>query len=147
MRKLTITRNKTFVASLVKMKVYIEDREANDLVINDVPCRKLGELKNGEQKTFEISNDEAKVFVIADKLSKNFCNEFYRLPEGEEDVELTGKNKYNPANGNAFRFDGVTDEEVLANRKSGNSKGIIVLIVSVVIGAVVGYLIANSLFK
>ena len=50
MRNLTIVRRKSFVACLAKMKVYIEDPASNELVINKIPCRKLGELKNGEEK-------------------------------------------------------------------------------------------------
>ncbi|MBQ9745983.1 MAG: hypothetical protein IJW21_04100, partial [Clostridia bacterium] len=70
MRKLTIKRAKTYVACLAKMNVYIEDENNYDLIINNSPCRKLGTLKNGEEKTFEISEASARVFVIADKLSE-----------------------------------------------------------------------------
>ena len=63
MRNLTIRREKHFVASLATMKVYIEDPTANDLTINGVSCRKLGTLKNGEEKTFTIAEEAAKVFV------------------------------------------------------------------------------------
>ncbi len=146
MRKLTIKREKRFVACLGKMKVYIEDGTANDIKINGVSCRKLGTLKNGEEKTFEISNEAAKVFVIFDKLSKGYCNDYYQLPSGEEDVILTGKNEYNPATGNAFRFDGVTDEEVLANRRKGTSRGIIVLAASVAICFMLGIFIGIGSF-
>lgn len=139
MRNLTIKREKSFVASLVKMHVYIEDYTTNDLVINDVPCRKIGDIKNGEEKTFMIDDNPAKVFVIADKLSKNYSNEFYNLPAGNEDIFLSGKNKFNPANGNAFRFDGVTDEESLANRKKGTKKGIIILVIAMIVGFVLGF--------
>jgi hypothetical protein len=120
------------------MKIYIEDPLANDLVINGVYCRKLGVLKNGEEKTFQIGDNAAKVFVIADKLSKGFCNEFYPLPEGTEDVFLSGANKYNPINGNAFRFDGVANEEVKKNRKSGLWIGIGVLCVAMIVGIIIG---------
>lgn len=141
MRNLTIKRAKRFVACLGTMKVYIEDATANDLTINGVTCRKLGTLKNGEEKTFEISEESAKVFVIADKLSKGYCNEYYELPSGTEDIVLTGKNEFNPASGNAFRFDGVTDEKVLANRKKGKEKGIIVLAIALAVGFVLGTII------
>ncbi len=40
-----------------------------------------------------------------DALSKNYCNDFYALPEGTEDISLTGRNCFNPGTGNAFRFD------------------------------------------
>ena len=71
MRNLTIKREKSFVGSLAKMKVYIEDPTSNEISINDIPCRKIGDLKNGEEKTFQIDEQEVKIYVIGDKLSKN----------------------------------------------------------------------------
>lgn len=139
MRNLTIKRTKSFVAGLAKIQIYIEDPTANEISINNTPCRKLGDLKNGEEKTFSIGNESAKVFVIADKLSRNISNEYYQLPEGEEDVTLSGKNKYNPATGNAFRFDNNENEAVTANRKKGIKRGIVVLIVAAIIGFVIGF--------
>lgn len=144
MRNLTIKRIKSFVACLVKLKIYIEDPVSSDIAINNIPCRKLGELKNGEEKTFEIGEQAAKVFVIADKLSKNYCNEYYQLYEGELDIVLTGRNKFNPAGGNAFRFDNNDSAEVKANRKKGTTIGLIVLIAAIVVGAVVGDLIGKG---
>ena len=35
MRTLTVKRKKKFTASLAKMKVYIEDPQANEITIND----------------------------------------------------------------------------------------------------------------
>ena len=144
MRKLTIKREKSFVACMGKFKVYIEDPTANDMKIKGVNCRKLGDLKNGEEKSFEIGESAARVFLIADSLSKGYCNEFYRLSEGDGDVYLTGKCHFNPAAGNAFRFDGVNDPEVLANRKKATQKGIIVLVVACIVGFVVGFFIGFS---
>ena len=117
MRNLTIKRNKSFVACAVTMKVYIEDPDSTELTINGVNCRKLGTLKNGEEKTFLIEESEAKVFVIVDKFSKDYCNEVYTVPAGEEDVVLTGQHHFNLSNSNAFRFDGVSDRETEAVHK------------------------------
>ena len=147
MRNLTIKREKSFVGSLAKMKVYIEDPTSNEICINDISCRKIGDLKNGEEKTFQIDEQEVKIYVIADKLSKNYCNEFYQLPAGQEDVFLSGKNKFNPANGNAFRFDNNESEETIASRKRGARKGLLILIVAAIVGAVVGYTITAGLFS
>ena len=147
MRNLTIKREKSFVGSLAKMKVYIEDPTSNEICINDISCRKIGDLKNGEEKTFQIDEQEVKIYVIADKLSKNYCNEFYQLPAGQEDVFLSGKNKFNPTNGNAFRFDNNESEENIANRKRGARKGLLILIVAAIVGAVVGYSITSNLFS
>ncbi len=143
MRNLIITREKSFVACLGVMKVYIEDRISPEITINDTPCRKLGTLKNGEQKSFPIDNEGARIFVIADKVSKNFCNEFFDVPAGDFDVALKGKNHYNVFAGNPFRFEGIENEEVLANRKKTSRKSTIffaiVLIISSIIGFCVGY--------
>ena len=146
MRNLTIKRTKTFVACLAKMKVYIEDHSSSEITINDVPCRKLGELKNGEEKTFEIGDEAARVFVIADSLSKNYCNDFYELPDGHEDIVLSGKNCFNLASGNAFRFDNNDSQAALANRKRGTGQGVVVMIVAIVVGAILGFVISMSLF-
>ena len=141
MRTLTVKRKKKFTASLAKMKVYIEDPQANEITINDTPCRFLGTLKNGEEKSFEISESRAKVFVIADKLSKNFCNDFYEIPESDQDVYLSGMNIYNPAVGNPFRFDNNDSEEVEQHRKKNNKKGLIIFLAMVVAGFIIGLVI------
>ncbi len=141
MRNLTITRTKCFVASLMKVKVYIEDPASPEIIISDVPCRKIGELKNGETATFPIGNEAAKVFVIADNSSSSYCNDFYSLPAGEEDITLTGKNHYAPSVGNPFRFDGNDNPEAIANRKKAQKKRSFIIIGAILLG------IAISLFS
>ena len=147
MRNLTIKRTKSFVGCLAKMKIYIEDFTSNEMFINNTPCRKIGDLKNGEEKTFQIGEQEAKVFVIADQLSKNYCNEYYQLSDGQEDIYLSGKNKFNPTNGNAFRFDNNESEEVRLNRKCGMRKGVLILIIAAIVGAIIGYSFTSGLFS
>lgn len=152
MRNVVITREKSSVACLAKMKVYIEDPISGDVsikmrvrddatgqpVTKQVMCRQLGVLKNGEQATFPIGLGAAKIVVIADKMSRNYCNEYYQIPAGEEDVVLSGKNKYHPFLGNPFRFNGVADDMVLQNRKRNTKIGILVLCLSLVIGVAIG---------
>lgn len=138
MRNLTLTRTKCFVGSLAKMKVYIEDPASDEITIQGFTCRKLCDLKNGEKKTVPIGENAARLFVIADALSKDYCNEFYDLPAGQEDISLSGKNHFNPGAGNPFRFDGNTNEDVIQNRKKGSKKGMIILCAAIVIGAVIG---------
>lgn len=126
MRELKIKRMKSFVACGVRDKVYIEDYDNPDIKINKIPCRKLGKLKNGEEKIFEIDDNAARLYVICDKLSKNYCNDYYPLPEGNENIVLCGTNQYNPFVGNPFRFYGVDEnEEVRAHRKKNTKKGIV----------------------
>ncbi|MBR5273030.1 MAG: hypothetical protein IKU25_06540 [Clostridia bacterium] len=140
MRNLTIKRNKSFVGCANKVKIYIEDNTSDEIVIGGVPCRKLGELKNGKEATFQIDYAERKVFVIVDKLTKDYCNDYYIVPEGYEDVYVTGQNRLDPVKGNAFLFDVVSDEKVLEARKKGTKKGIIITIICVVIGCLIGLL-------
>ena len=147
MRKLYIKRHKSFVACLANFKVYVEDEIYGDLVINNVNCRKLGDIKNNEEKVFEITEEPVRIYVIADKLSKGFCSEFYQLEEGENDVFLSGKPHFNPATGNAFRFDNNDNEEVKKNRTKGLKKGIIILCIAFLVGIIVGYGGGNSVFS
>lgn len=143
MRKLTIKRKKSFVASLAKLKVYIED-PAGEFDITGIKCRLLGTLANGEEKSFYIEENAAKVFVIADKMSRDYCYDCRNLPEGNEDIYLTGKNAFNPATGNAFRFEGGTDEEVAKRHKESKKGGLIVLITAIVIGLTAGWIIGSG---
>ncbi|MBQ8431612.1 MAG: hypothetical protein IJX28_01895 [Clostridia bacterium] len=145
MRNLTVCRRKSFVACLGTMKLYVEDAENSELTINGVPCRKLGNLKNGEEKTFSIEENAVKLFVIADKVSKGYCNEFMQLPEGSEDISLCGQNHFNPGKGNPFYFDGVTDAATLQNRKKGAVAGWGIMVLAVLLGVVIG-LVASGAF-
>lgn len=146
MRNLTIKRTKSFVGCLVKVKIYIEDATSNELVINGVACKKLGEIKNGKEATFQIENSAAKVFAIADKLSKDYCNDFYELCEGEDDVFLSGECKFSLGS-NAFRFDNNPSQAAAKNRKKGNKKGLIIFIAAIIVGFGFGYFITSSLFS
>lgn len=145
MRTLTIKRTKSFVGCLVKLKIYIEDPASGELVINNVPCRKIGEIKNGEEQSFQIGEQAVKVFAIADKLSKDYCNDCYQIPAGQEDIYLSGKCKFNLGNGNAFRFDNNDSEQVAANRKRGSKIGWIVMAVALLVGLVIGSFVGNAI--
>ena len=105
MRKLILTRRKTFIACLGKLKVYMCDASYNQLLINNYPCRLLGTVKNGETVTFEIPDGEVRLFGIWGKMSKNYCNGTTVIPAGNEDVVLGGIATYNPITGNPFKFD------------------------------------------
>lgn len=143
MRNLTIKRQKNFANSLGKMKVCIEDGESSDIRIGTIPCRMIGSLKNGEEKTFQVDTRAAKIFVIADRVSKSFCNDMYELPEGYEDVYLTGKNSFNPLIGNSFRFDNNNSPAVKANRRKNLIIGMVVALISFLIFFSVGFLIGD----
>lgn len=143
MRRLWIERRKSAAACLMKMKVYIEDRENPDTTISDVPCRKLGELKNGQQRRFSIGEQPARVFVVADQISRNVYNEVIRIPGGEEDVFLSGQNLFKPMEGNPFHFDGEQEPEVLENRQRVSRTASKLLVTAVIVGILAGAVIGG----
>jgi hypothetical protein len=146
MRNLTIKRNKAGWGCLGKIKIYIEDPVNGDLKINGVLCRKLGALKNGEEKTFAISEAGAKIFAIGDTLSRNYCNDCYILPEGEEDVTLTGQVSMKLSlGGNVFIFDGNDTEEAVEHRNKNSKKAKKVLIIAAIVGFIAGFIIGIGL--
>ncbi len=150
MRRLWITRRKSAAACLAKMKVYIEDPEG-DTLINGFPCRKLGDLKNGQKGSFAIGSEAARVFVVADSLSRNLYNEFADLPAGEEDVVLSGKNVLEPFSGNPFRFDGVASEAVRENREQTEKRGrkllVGTILTAILLGTVLNVFILSRLMS
>lgn len=139
MRNLTIKREKSFVGCLVKANVYVHDELTGDTKINGDKCYKLGSLKNGEEKTFTIGDDETKIYVVADKLSMKLTNEVCYIPAGFENVYLMGECKYNPLGGNNFRFHGMTDPRVLANRKKSTKKFGVFFALCIIVGIVLGF--------
>ncbi len=138
MRNITIKREKRFVASLVAMKVYMEDQANAELMISGIPCREVGKIKNGGELTFEAPENAVKLFVIGDKLSKEFCSDVYQLEDGSEDVFLTGKNVFHPVLGNPFRFAGNDTPTSIKNRKKGSKIGWLIILIAAIIGAVIG---------
>lgn len=139
MRGLTIKREKSFVGCLAKANVYVHDELTGDTKINGEKCYKLGSLKNGEEKTFAIGDDETKIYVVADKLSMKLTNEICYIPAGFENVYLMGEFKYNPFGGNGFRFHGMTDPRVLANRKKSSKKFGVFFALCIIVGVVLGF--------
>ncbi len=125
MRKLTINRHPTFVNSVLAMQVFAEDRVNGSEIVCGVPCRCLGDLPSGTRVDFEIDDSEQMIFVLPITNIKKKNHEFFLVPSGTEDVEISGKCYYNPHAGNPFRFDNNTDEEALRLRKRASRIGIL----------------------
>lgn len=139
MRNLTIKREKSFVGCFAKSRIYVCDELVGDTKINGDKCYKLGELKNGEEQNFVIGDGETKIYVVADKLSRNICNEVCYIPAGVENIYLMGECKYNPIGGNCFRFHGMTDPRVLANRKKSTKKYGVFFAICIIVGIIAGF--------
>ncbi|MBR3991089.1 MAG: hypothetical protein IKR53_05385 [Clostridia bacterium] len=91
MRNLTIKRAESDVGSQKILTVYIEDPESGEATVNGVSCRKIGELKNGEKKTFEIEEGSLKLLATVDGADSAGRGIAFLLPEGSEDVSLSLK--------------------------------------------------------
>lgn len=139
MRNIIIKRKKEFSGSFINLKVYIEDYQASEITINGVPCRKIGELRNGEERAFTVGDNPAKIFVIQNKLTKNYINDFFQLPPGNQNIFLTGGNILNPLIGYRFGFDIISSEEVLINRKKNNKRFAAVFISAFAVLMVFGF--------
>ena len=146
MRKLTIKRRKVYAGSLSKIRFYVEDPLAEEITINKTPCRKLGELKNGEEATFEIGNDAVRIFSVSDKLSKNYSSECYQLPAGSEDLTLNGQCQASPG-GTFFQFDDNNSTGVTSKRKRNTIIGLVILVVALLAGMFGGKLITGGLLN
>lgn len=136
MRRLWIHRRKSPAARMTKMKVYAEDPEG-DALINGFLCRQLGELKNGQMRSFSIGSQALRVFVVADSFSRNLYNEFALIPEGEEDVVLSGRNVRKSGSENPFRFDGPADEGMSQIQQQGNGGKTILMVLAIIAAIVV----------
>lgn len=140
MRNIIIKRKKEFSGSFIKLKVYIEDYQTSEIMINGVPCRKIGELRNGEERAFTVGDNPAKIFVIPNKINRNYINDFFQLPLGNQDIYLTGGNTLNPLIGYRFGFDIISSEEVLINRKKNNKHLAAIYIITFISLFVVAFL-------
>ena len=144
MRNLTIKRTKSFVGCAMKLKAYLED-DRGDTTIDGTLCRLLGTLKNGEEKTFPIDERAARVYVIVDQVSKSFCRDCFAIPEGQDDVVLSGRNRFDLSTGNAFRFDNNEGAMSGESRRRGSRIGLFVLIFSLLVGGAVGWYFGRAL--
>lgn len=102
MRTLTIHRKKKIVASIMKVYIYVDEKNAQGLQIDKSVVKGLPTLKNGASTSFEIPNEEVTLYVIFDR---NFPQKFHSgivIGPGESDVELDTYPKYNPLQGNPF---------------------------------------------
>ncbi len=142
MRRVYLTREKSLVGCLAKLQVYIEDQERAEVELDGIPCRVITALENGETVDFAISEEARHIFVIVTANTRKYCGDKILISAGDTDIELVGKNIYNPGLGNPFRFNGVTDEDVLADRKRESRKGVALTALAVLIGLVFGFMLS-----
>ncbi len=129
MRRLWIRRHKNGGG---KLTVYIEDLETGDVTINGLPCRKLGELADGQHKRYTIGQDAVKVFLTAGKIGENMP--FRQIPEGQDDIFLSGKKQ-----GKTFRYDDAEEEDPSFSPKKGGWLAKVILVIAILLGLAAGF--------
>ena len=122
MRTLTIKRHNSVVSTTKSAKIYVDNSSTVDLVINGIPCRKIGEVKNGEEQSFLISeNEQGKVFIVNDdKQTETKC--VWDIAAGYDSVYLTCKAVKDSAGKSVFVFDSATDGDGDIESEKDNSK-------------------------
>ncbi len=108
MRRLTVLREKTMVASISTVELYITcstvGDESEEVIVGGEQCKKLGELNDGEEKTFMIGEESAKLFAVYKyNLLCNVWDEI-KIPEGTQGLRICGKSRFAPFVGNPFNF-------------------------------------------
>ena len=109
MRKLVIIRKKDPVGAYTQMKVYTPDLENRDLDIFGTPCRKLGEVPNGETLEADIPDTLTRIYTLSSEMTLDLSCVLCELPAGEEDITLHVYCIKNEAGAYEFR---VPDEDV-----------------------------------
>lgn len=107
MRKLTMIRKKTIVASFMKAYLYVEVIGKGELVLDEIDCVHVGTLKNGESITVEIPENNLTVFIVYDKLFPQRFHASYTITAGVSDITLYTKAHFNPFAGNPFRITAI----------------------------------------
>ena len=103
MRTLTLTRKKCFCMCFYAVKIYLScpPEEATD-DFNDIPCKKVGKLRNGRSVSYEIGEEETVIFVAYSDFSPSLYHAKYVVPAGTENVALMTKPKLDLLAGNPF---------------------------------------------
>ncbi len=135
MRTLTVARRKAIFGRSGKLALYVEDANAPETVILQTPCRKLGTLRNGEVRSFEITEESATLFVAFGKVRDGSCNEYFTIPAGTEPITLTGTCTYTLARGTAFHFDSENRRREPRRHRKGGHAAVILLAIAVLLAA------------
>lgn len=107
MRNLTIRRPKKFTGCAVGALFFIESSEEPERIINGIPCRKLGVVKNGQEAVFSIPDASLTIFSMPPAGNSGIPIDSALIQEGTEDVVLTGEMVVDLGKG-GFHFAGST---------------------------------------
>ena len=104
MRKVTINRIRAIAGCAGKVSIYTSNKLVEGEKITKDKCEFIGKIKNGSSLEFEINEEEIIVIAAYDNINVFMTTDYILIPQGNDNVELTGKVKLNPSKGNSFIF-------------------------------------------
>lgn len=104
MRNITLKRRFGLARCFTTAKIYIDDPKGN-FEINGIKCRRVGSVENAKRTTVTLTNRSARLFVIMDRSTPDVYD-VIRLPQGGEDITLSGKTVFGVKNHRPFVLDG-----------------------------------------
>ena len=104
MRKVTINRIRAIAGCAGKVSIYTSNKLVEGEKITKDKCEFIGKIKNGSSLEFEINEEEIIVIAAYDNMNVFMPTDYILIPQGNDNVELTGKVKLNPNKGNPFIF-------------------------------------------
>ena len=111
MRKVTVNRKKTLIGCTGTVLIYTIDKIqfdksiAEEKEITKDQCVFVGSIKNGSYLKAEITDNEIVILSAYDTLGLFKVHSAILIPEGNEEIVLNGKIKFNPTYGNPFIFE------------------------------------------
>ena len=105
MRKIIISRKKSIIGCAGKVSFYTMEKFEEGMEITKDRCGFLGSLKNNSILESEIPENEILLIAAYDNLGFFMVTDYVAIPQGIEDVAISGKTKFNPSKGNPFLFE------------------------------------------
>ena len=100
MRKLTIIRKKSFVASAGKMWVYMQSKETDSIEIKGINYKLVGKIKNGHTFETEMPDENTVILLTWWKMESSPLSPKVLIKSEWGDYTLYAKTKLNPLKGN-----------------------------------------------
>lgn len=104
MRRLIVSNRFSLCSLIGSLKVYI-DNPSGELEIRTCKCHKLGQLKNGESKAFEIDENEHLIYLFFSEASRDSQALIIPIHKGKDEIKISGRRKFNPTSYNPFTLD------------------------------------------
>ncbi len=91
MRQVTIKRQASVNGFFQSLCLYVEDAEQGTDEVCGVRCRKLFNIKSGEERSFEIGDDDVRIFAVEGQSVDESTVTEYPIAAGNDDLFIGAK--------------------------------------------------------